>query len=307
VLGEFAENTFRKDFTPSELVAIAAEVEDVERERAKDRQREAGRVKASGKLTGTGDTRDKVAARLGISGRTYEKARAVVEAAHAEPRRFAGLVDQMDRTGKVTGAFRQLLKARDESRILALMPIIGKFPTLVIDPPWDYEWLSLAGRAAPGYACMTHEKLLALDAQVKAWSADHCHLYLWATDNFMMRAGELVAHYGFQHKTVLTWRKPHWGLGSYFRNQTEHVLFAIRGDVGTRPAAQSISTIFEGPIGEHSEKPEQFFDIVRAASYPPYGEAFQRKARPDFVNLFAPREGNELPPPRLAIAAEAAP
>jgi hypothetical protein len=45
-------------------------------------------------------------------------------------------------------------------------------------------------------------------------------------------------------------------------------------------------TWFEAPVGKHSDKPERFYDIVRAASYPPYGEAFQRKARPDFVNLF---------------------
>jgi N6-adenosine-specific RNA methylase IME4 len=236
----------------------------------------------------TGDSRDKVAVQLGVSGRTYEKARAVVEAAHTEPERFGALVEQMDRTGKVTGAFRQLLKARDEQRILSLTPIAGKFSTLVIDAPWDYDWLSLAGRAMPGYATMTHEQLLALDVQ--AWAADNCHLYFWVTDNFLTRGAELVAHYGFQHKTVLTWIKPSFGQGSYFRNQTEHVLFAIRGDHSTRPAAQSISTMFEGPRGEeYSEKPEQFYDIVRAASYPPYGEAFQRKARPDFVNLFAPR------------------
>jgi len=85
---------------------------------------------------------------------------------------------------------------------------------------------------------------------------------------------------------MLTWRKPHFGLGSYFRHQAEYVLFGIRGDLGTRPAAQSISTVFDAPIGEHSEKPERFYEIVRASSYPPYGEAFQRKARPDFVNLF---------------------
>jgi N6-adenosine-specific RNA methylase IME4 len=95
-----------------------------------------------------------------------------------------------------------------------------------------------------------------------------------------------MAHWGFAFKTVLTWVKPRWGLGSYFRNQTEHVLFGIRGDISTRPAAASIPTFFEAPMGDHSEKPEKFYEIMRAASYPPYGEAFQRKARPDFQNLF---------------------
>jgi hypothetical protein len=75
-------------------------------------------------------------------------------------------------------------------------------------------------------------------------------------------------------------------MGVYFRGQTEHVLFAVRGSLGTR--RRDIPTIFEAPLGRHSEKPEKLYEIVRAASYPPYGEAFQRKPRPDFTNLFAP-------------------
>jgi N6-adenosine-specific RNA methylase IME4 len=100
----------------------------------------------------------------------------------------------------------------------------------------------------------------------------------------MTRAVDLMAHWGFQHKTVLTWVKPRWGLGSYFRNSTEHVLFGVRGELRTR--SDSIATHFEAPLGEHSEKPEKFYEIVREASYPPYGEAFQRQDRPDFTNCF---------------------
>jgi len=297
VRGEFAENAHRKDFTPSELVAIGEEIECLERERAKQRQGTRTDIVANCHEVKFGRTRERTAAQLGVSGRTYEKAKAVVDAAEAEPERFGSLVEEMDRLGKVTGAHRKLLKARDEQRVLGLKPIAGKFPTLIFDPGWDYDWLSLAGRAKPGYATQTHEELLALD--VGRWALDDCHLYLWVTNNFVTRGVELMKCWGFAHKTMLTWSKPHWGQGSYFRNQSEHVLFGIRGERGTRPAARSISTIFEGPIGEHSEKPEQFYDIVRAASYPPYGEGNQRKARPDFVNLFA-----EAPLPQLGEAAE---
>jgi N6-adenosine-specific RNA methylase IME4 len=100
----------------------------------------------------------------------------------------------------------------------------------------------------------------------------------------MTRAVELMAHWGFQHKTILTWVKPRWGLGSYFRNSTEHVLFGVRGELRTR--SDSIATHFEAPLGDHSEKPEIFYEIVRKASYDPYGEAFQRTTRSDFLNLF---------------------
>ena len=98
------------------------------------------------------------------------------------------------------------LRAEDEKRVLSLKVQPGRYRTIVIDPPWDYEWLSLAGRAKPGYATMTHEQLLALD--VAQWAEDDCHLYLWTTNNFMTRAVELMARWGWQHKTVLTWVKP---------------------------------------------------------------------------------------------------
>jgi ParB family chromosome partitioning protein len=87
---------------PSELVAIGEAIEEREREAARRRQSMAGGT-APGKLpeaVKTGDTRDKTAASVGVSGRTYEKAKAVVEAAEREPERFADLVEEMDRSGK---------------------------------------------------------------------------------------------------------------------------------------------------------------------------------------------------------------
>jgi N6-adenosine-specific RNA methylase IME4 len=179
----------------------------------------------------------------------------------------------------------------DEQRILDLVPRIGKFRTVVLDPAWDYDWLSLAARAKPGYAMQTIESLRELD--VKAWADqdEGCHLYCWTTNNFLGEACKLVEHWGFQHRTMLTWIKPPpFGLGSYFRNSTEQVLFATLGDTTTRHAAASIPTHFEAPRGEHSEKPEKFYEIVRAASYPPYGEGNQREARSDFMNLFVSRD-----------------
>jgi N6-adenosine-specific RNA methylase IME4 len=205
---------------------------------------------------------------------------------------FARLVDDgtirpdMERS-EVGKVLRIARVTEDEQRVRALVPVVGKFRTIVIDPAWEYDWLSVAGRAKPGYAMQSIEELRALD--VRAWADEEagCHLYCWATNNFSGEAHKLVEHWGFQHRTVLTWIKPPpFGLGSYFRNSTELVLFATLGDTTTAPAAARIPTHFEAPRGEHSEKPERFYEIVRAASYPPYGEANQRKARPDFTNLF---------------------
>jgi N6-adenosine-specific RNA methylase IME4/ParB-like chromosome segregation protein Spo0J len=283
--GELVENTDRKNFTPSELVAITATIEKRERELAKQRMT-LGKVSTGSGAGKTRDKVDKVAAPLGASGRTIEKARAIVAAAKAEPERFGNLVAEMDRTGKVNAAHRALRRTQDEKRVLGLVPAPGRYRTLVIDPPWQYD-MDFLGRGRPDYETMTHERLRALP--VPEWAEDDCHLYLWTTNAMVPRAVELLAHYGFRHNTVLTWAKPHYGLGTHFRGQTEHVLFGIRGTLAVRRG--DISTLFEAPAGAHSEKPDKFYEIVRAASYPPFGEAFQRRARPDFANLFTPESG----------------
>jgi len=211
-------------------------------------------------------------------------------------RRFPETFDEWLEDGRITPSLQrnEINKAlriervgEDERRILNLVPTVGRFRTIVLDPAWEYDWLSLAGRAKPGYAMQSHEDLLKLDLKQWADETTGCHLYVWVTNNFMARGCELVKHWGFQHRTLITWIKPPpFGLGSYFRNSTEHVLYATLGETTTRPAAGSIPTHFEAPRGEHSEKPEKFYEIVRAASYPPYGEGNQRQPRADFTNLF---------------------
>src|SRR4029450_8343717 len=120
------------------------------------------------------------------------------------------------------------------------------FNTLVVDPPWYYpEDPSLRG--ATDYATMKRDKVLALP--VVSWAEKNCHLYLWATNRMMPLAFECLAAWGFEHKSMLTWAKPHYGLGKWFRGQTEHVVFGVRGKLGTR--CTDISTLFEAPLGEH--------------------------------------------------------
>jgi hypothetical protein len=139
VRGEFAENVDRKDFTPSELVAIGEASECAERKAAKARQREAGRTKASGNVPEAGDTRDKIGKRLGISGRTYERAKAVVDAAEAEPEKYGKLLEDMDRTGRVNGVYRRLKIFKQAELIRAEPPPLpgnGPYRCAVIDFPW---------------------------------------------------------------------------------------------------------------------------------------------------------------------------
>src|SRR6266496_411762 len=153
--GELAENAYRKDFTPSEMVAIAATVEDQERELARQRMT-LGKISTGSE---SGKTRDKVAAPLGISGRTLQKATAVVQAAEQEPERFRRLVEEMDRTGKVERFHAELVRVRAADQAAREIPggidgidarvITGDYRTklgdevadssvdlIFTDPPW---------------------------------------------------------------------------------------------------------------------------------------------------------------------------
>src|SRR5579872_6516277 len=104
--GEAAENFERKDFTPSEAVAIKRVLEPEMKAAAKERQVQGGKHKGGGKLppAAKGKTRDKVAALTGRTARTLDKAEAIIVAAEAEPVKFGELVQTMDSTGNVDAA-----------------------------------------------------------------------------------------------------------------------------------------------------------------------------------------------------------
>jgi N6-adenosine-specific RNA methylase IME4 len=199
------------------------------------------------------------------------KIEAVVEAAEQEPRRFGQLVADMDRSGRIDAAYRKLRRTIDEEQRLAVKPLKGKFKTIVIDPPWQYS--GAPERVRPVYATMTQEELLALP--VSSWADHPAHLYLWSTNADLRDAFELLEVWGFKFKTMITWVKKSFGIGSYFRTSTEHVLFGVRGHLLTR--VRNIGTHFTAPRTFHSEKPDYFYQLVERASYPPYVDVFARK------------------------------
>ena len=262
VRGEFAENAHRKDFLPSEIEAIRRAIEPYERVAAKERQRKhggtaPGRRKHSGQVSlSDGRTRDRIGAFAGISGRSLAKIQAIVEAAERNPRRFRPLVAEMDRNGRIDAAYRKLQRMKDEEHRLAVKPLRGKFRTLCIDPPWAYS--GVPEKARPTYATMSQKELLALP--VGSWAEGEAHFYLWSTNADLPDAFELMERWKFKYITTLTWIKPTFGLGSYFRTSTEHVLFGVKGRLLTR--VRNLGTHFNASKTYHSAKPEVFYQIV---------------------------------------------
>ena len=164
VRGEFAENAERKDFTITEALDIAAALEPMEREAAKERML-AG--VSSGKITEghAPQALDRVAAAVGMSRPTLVKAREVVAAAEAEPERFGEVLEQMDSTGNVSRAHKEMraVVRQEERRMLAEKASAlsadsrwridqadmqtyeagQRFDFIITDPPYPKEYLPL--------------------------------------------------------------------------------------------------------------------------------------------------------------------
>ena len=275
VRGEFAENTQRKDFLPSEAVAIARALEPREREAATSR-------KLSGRSApDAGETRDKVAAYTGVSGRTLSKASELVSAAEAEPERFGKLVEDMDRTGRVDGPYKRLVVARKAEAIRKEKPALpgqGPYRVIVADPPWPYELRKedQSHRATHPYPQMSIAEICEL--RVADIAHSDCILWLWTTNHHMREAFKVLDAWDFQHKTILTWRKDRMGTGDWLRGQTEHCLMAARG----KPVVQltNQTTIIDGPMRANSQKPDEFYAFVeKLCPAPKYAELFQRTSR----------------------------
>jgi N6-adenosine-specific RNA methylase IME4 len=272
---EADENTVRLDFAPSEAVAIASALRERETERAKERMT-LGKVATGSE---SGKVRDRLAAAVGMSGRTYEKAAAVVEAADADPR-YDDLVARMDETRKVDPAFRTLQKRRIVERIEGEpMPLpTGRFRVIVADPPWEYssDTDDSPRRGLAPYPSMTLAEIA--DLPVESVACDDAILWLWTTNTHMEFAFGIARAWGFEPRTIMTWAKDRMGTGDWLRGQTEHCLLCVRGHPTVMLTNQS--TLLHGPMREHSRKPDEFFVMVESLCPGSKIELFAREARP---------------------------
>ncbi len=160
--------------------------------------------------------------------------------------------------------------------------MLEPYKTIVVDPPWKYRdtLQGLAGQGAEQhYRTLDAEGITELGQRAWAkWAADDSHLYVWTTNAFMVEAHEMARAWGFTPKTILTWVKTGaLGLGRYFRNNTEHVVFAVRGKLMLD--SHSLETAFFGQRRRHSEKPGGFYDLAEMASPAPRIDVFARAQR----------------------------
>jgi N6-adenosine-specific RNA methylase IME4 len=164
----------------------------------------------------------------------------------------------------------------------------GQFGTILIDPPWRF--VNRSGKMAPEhrrlhrYPTMSFDEIAALS--VGALAAPKSHLYLWCPNALLAEGLRIMQAWGFTYKTNLVWYKIRKdggpdgrGVGFYFRNGTELLLFGVKGKLRTKQAGRKQVNILLSRKQEHSWKPEEQYEIIEACSPGPYLELFARRQR----------------------------
>lgn len=182
----------------------------------------------------------------------------------------------------VTEARRSERMARLADIGAANMPlsIVGaRYPVIYADPPWRYEQPNSESRAIENhYPTMPLDEVKALPVADIAF--DDCVLFMWATSPKLAEAMQVIDAWGFTYRTCAVWDKQKIGMGHYVRQQTEHLLIAIRGEPPAPAPEDRPASLFSFPRGEHSAKPVQCYAMIERM-YPglPKLELFARSRR----------------------------
>ncbi len=167
--------------------------------------------------------------------------------------------------------------------------VSGQYSTILADPPWQFQ--NRTGKVAPEHRRLlrypTMELKEIMDLPVSRLAAAKSHLYLWVPNALLMEGLKVMEAWGFTYKTNLVWYKVRKdggpdgrGVGFYFRNVTELILFGVRGSMRTLPAGRTQVNLFATRKREHSRKPDEIYYLIEACSPGPYLELFARFPQP---------------------------
>jgi N6-adenosine-specific RNA methylase IME4 len=175
---------------------------------------------------------------------------------------------------------------------------VEKVKTVYADPPWQFA--NRTGKMAPEhrrlhrYQTMTVEEICAMP--LRDVVADPSHLYLWVPNALLAWGLRVMEAWDFTYKTNLVWYKIRKdggpdgrGVGFYFRNVTELLLFGVRGHLRTLPPGRRAVNVLTTRKREHSRKPDEFYELIERCSPAPYLELFARHPRSGWFQW-----GNEI-------------
>lgn len=169
-----------------------------------------------------------------------------------------------------------------------LPSVDGGFATVLADPPWRFQ--NRTGKVAPEHRRLDRYDTMPLaDIQalpLAAHVSENAHLYLWVPNALLPEGLAVMESWGFRYVSNLVWAKRRKdggpdgrGVGFYFRNVTELLLFGVRGSMRTLAPARRQVNMIESQKREHSRKPDEQYDIIEACSPGPYLELFARYPR----------------------------
>lgn len=165
-----------------------------------------------------------------------------------------------------------------------------KFSTVLADPPWQFT--NRTGKMAPEHKRLQRYPTMSLqeikDLPVEAVVSETAHLYLWVPNALLAEGLAVMDNWGFTYKTNLVWYKvrkdggpDRRGVGFYFRNVTEMILFGVRGkNARTLQPGRSQENMIISQKREHSRKPDEQYELIEACSKGPFLELFARGSRP---------------------------
>lgn len=189
-----------------------------------------------------------------------------------------------------------------------------EYQTIYADPPWQFA--NRTGKMAPEhrrlhrYRTMTIDEICALP--VKGVAADPSHCYLWCPNALLAWGLRVMECWGFTYKTNLVWYKIRKdggpdgrGVGFYYRNVTELLLFGVRGHMRTlKPGRRAVNIILTRKR-EHSRKPDEFYGLIEKCSRGPRLELFARHPRPGWTQWGDEIHTGEYQPKRLILPRQA--
>lgn len=182
---------------------------------------------------------------------------------------------------------------RDVKDAIAPLPTVaGGFQTVLADPPWRFQ--NRTGKVAPEHRRLDRYSTLDLDdicaLPVGEVVAKNAHLYLWVPNALLPDGMRVMEEWGFRYVSNIVWAKRRKdggpdgrGVGFYFRNVTELILFGVRGSMRTLLPARSQVNMIESRKREHSRKPDEQYGLIERCSPGPYLEMFARRTQPGWV------------------------
>ena len=164
----------------------------------------------------------------------------------------------------------------------------GPFTTILADPPWRFS--NRTGKMAPEHKRLRRYETMSLDdicaMNVSAIASRNSHLYLWCPNALLPWGFRVMESWGFTYKANVVWYKIRKdggpdgrGVGFYFRNVTENMLFGVRGSMRTLKPGRSQVNIIRSRKREHSRKPTEAYHVIESCSPGPYLELFARDRR----------------------------